>query len=462
MRKSACMLLLSIFITLPLLFSGCAATYLPGSIHEVGFRERATSQHDEDVRVTVAVLSAEESKELFGVDLARKNIQPVWVRVENHDTRVYWLASTGLDPDYFSPLETAYVFHSGYSETSREDMDDFFQHMKFKNPIVPNAAVSGFVFTNRDEGMKVVDIDLLSGHEEAKFFTFIVPIPGLKADYHEVDFDKLYSEEEIVDLDEDQLRKALEELPCCTTNEDGTQKGDPLNLILIGSREDIAAAFARRGWLPAEQTYEKAVGKTIKSYLFGTRYRYSPVSPLYLYKRQQDFAGQKPRHTVHQRNHLRVWLSPMRFQGKPVWVGQISRDIGVKFTNEIWPPVTHEIDPDIDEAMFALIEDLLYSQQLAKGGWVKGVGRSTRWNPRENLTGDPYFTAGYRVVLMFDRRPRSVKEFQFFDWENGPVSYRIKRLRTHRKRDFDERPIMSDNLYQYQAPQLDKERRLNQ
>jgi hypothetical protein len=422
----------------PLIFSGCAATYHPGYIHEVGFQERAQSKHDEDVRVTVAVLSAEESKELFGVDLARKNIQPVWVRVENHDTRTYLLSSTGLDPDYFSPLETAYAFHSGYSEASREDMDDYFQHMKFKNPIVPNAAVSGFVFTNRDEGLKVVDIDLISGGEEAKFFTFIVPIPGIKADYHEVDFDKLYSEEEIVDLDENELRKALEELPCCTTNEDGTQKGDPLNLVLIGSREDIAAAFTRRGWLPAEQTYEKAVMKTIKSYLFGSRYRYSPVSPLYLYKRQQDFAGQKPRHTVHQRNHLRVWLSPMRFEGKPVWIGQISRDIGVKFTTEIWPPVTHEIDPDIDEAMFALIEDLIYSQQLAKGGWVKGVGRSIRSNPRKNLTGNPYFTSGYRVVLMFDRRPRSVKELQFFDWEEGPVSYRIKRLKTYRKRDYDE------------------------
>jgi hypothetical protein len=438
MRRSACIFLCSILIISPLIISGCAATYNPGYIHDVGFRERAQSKFDADVRVTVAVLSAEESKELFGVDLARKNIQPVWVRVENHDTRHYWLVSTGLDPDYFSPLEAAYVFHSGYSETSRDDMDDYFQHMKFKNPIVPNAAVSGFVFTNRDEGMKVVDIDLLSGAEEAKFFTFIVPVPGIKADYHEVDFDKLYSEEEIVDLDEDGLRKALEELPCCTTNEDGTEKGDPLNLVLIGSHEDISAAFTRRGWLPAEQTYGKAVAKTIKSYLFGSRYRYSPVSPLYLYKRQQDFAGQKPRHTVHQRNHLRVWLCPMRFEGKPVWIGQISRDIGVRFTTEIWPPVTHEIDPDIDEAMFGLIGDLIYSQQLAKGGWVKGVGRSTRWNPRKNLTGDPYFTAGYRVVLMFDRRPRSVKEFQFFDWEEGPVSYRIERLKTYRQQDFDQ------------------------
>ena len=180
MGRSACILLLGILIVSPLIFSGCAATYHPGSIHEVGFRERAQSKFDADVRVTVAVLSAEESKELFGVDLARKNIQPVWVRVENHDTAAYWCSSIGLDPEYFSPLETAYAFHSGYSKATKEDMDDYFLHMKFKNPIIPNTAVSGFVFTNRDEGLKVVDIDLLSGGEEAKFFTFIVPVLELR------------------------------------------------------------------------------------------------------------------------------------------------------------------------------------------------------------------------------------------------------------------------------------------
>jgi hypothetical protein len=44
--------------------------------------------------------------------------------------------------------------------------------------------------------------------------------------------------------------------------------------------------------LPAEQTYSKAVWKTIKSFVFGSRYRYSPLSPLYLYKRQPDFDEQ--------------------------------------------------------------------------------------------------------------------------------------------------------------------------
>jgi hypothetical protein len=35
-------------------------------------------------------------------------------------------------------------------------------------------------------------------------------------------------------------------------------------------------------------------------------------------------------------------------------------------------PMTHRIDPDIDAAGFSLIEDLDYSEQFVKTGWVKG------------------------------------------------------------------------------------------
>jgi hypothetical protein len=418
------------------ILGGCTIYQKPRPIHDIPFWERLQSKVDGEVRVSVAVLSADESRRLFGVNLANKGIQPVWVRIQNADTIPYWLLSTGLDPDYFSPLESAYAFHGAFSGSINDKIDDHFRVLAFRNPIVDGASVSGFIFTNRDEGTKVVDIDLV-GRGKVKFLTFFVPVPGIKADYHEVDFDSLYSAEEIVDLDEKQLRAELEALPCCATSEDGTKNGDPLNLILIGSREDISTTFVRRGWLPAETTHGKAVTKTISSFLFGTRYRYSPVSPLYFAKRQQDFAGQKPRHTVHQRNHLRAWLSPMRYQGKPVWIGQISRDIGVRFTFKTWPPVTHKIDPDIDEARLALAEDLVYSQQLVKTGWVKGVGPATRAKPRYNLTGDPYFTDGYRFVLVFDRRPRSFLELESFDWEQ-PISTQLESLDTDAEPDFDQ------------------------
>jgi hypothetical protein len=433
--KYRCLLLLQIaFISIIALY-GCTSYQKPRPIFDVPFKERSQSQVDGEVKVTVSVLSAEEGKQLFGVNLAIQGMQAVWARVQNADSLPYWLLSTGVDPDYFSPMESAYAFHS-ISGPINTKIDDHFRVMAFRNPIAAGASVSGFIFTNRDEGMRVVDIDLIS-YGKTKFFTFFVSVPGIKADYHGIDFDTLYSENEIVDLDEDQLRTALEKLPCCATNEDGTEHGDPLNLVLIGSREDISSAFVRRGWLPAEKTHGKAVWKTIKSFLFGTRYRYSPVSPLYLYGRQQDFAGQKPRHTVHQRNHLRAWLSPMRYQGKQVWIGQISRDIGVRFTTEAWPPVTHKIDPDVDEARYALLEELVYSQQIAKSGYVKGVGKATRSKPRHNLTGDPYFTDGYRAVVMFDRRPRSFLELEPFDWEQ-PISSRLKRLSVEQQWDFDE------------------------
>ena len=74
------------------------------------------------------------------------------------------------------------------------------------------------------------------------------------------------------------------------------------------------------------------------------------MSDLYLFGRPQDLALQKARDNIHQRNHLRLWLSPMRYHGKQVWVGQISRDIGSRLTIHSPTFTTHKIDPDVDEA----------------------------------------------------------------------------------------------------------------
>lgn len=388
-------------------------SYHPESVNTVRFRDRMVSKADEDVRVTVAVPTAEETQSLFDVDLIGKEIQPVWVKVENHSEKTFYLLSAATDPSYFSPLEVVYAVRGGLFGVYRDEMERHFRSVNFKNPVSPNTAVSGFIYTNLDEGEKVVQIDLIAD-QQVKFFTFFVQIPGMRVDYRMVDFNSLYPEDEMVAVDEDGLREALEAMPCCTTNAEGTELGDPLNLVIIGDFKNITAAFARRGWLPAEETYSSAVWKTIKSFLFGSRYRYSPVSPLFSFGRSQDFARQKPRHDIHERNHLRLWYSPLRYKGKPVFVGQISRDIGVRFTSEVWPPVTHKIDPDIDEARGSVVEDLIYSQMLARVGWVKGVGRARPSKPRANLTGDPYFTDGYRTVLMIDQGPIALDQIQTF------------------------------------------------
>ena len=409
------------FFLFLVLFAGCATTHTtspfsPKSINEIRFRDRSQSKYDEDVRVTTAVPAADETEAIFGADLAGKEIQPVWVKVENHGDTVFHLVSAAVDPNYFSPNETSYAVHGGLDEAERKKLEYHYRSLSFKNPISPDTAVSGFVFTNHDEGEKVVQIDII-GEKQIKFFTFFHQIPGMRVDYRMVNFEGLYPDDDIVELPLGELKTTFESLPCCTTNREGTAFGDPLNLVIVGDFLDVTAAFARRGWLPAEETYSSAVWKTIKSYLFGSRYRYSPISSLYLDGRHQDFARQKPRHDIHERNHLRLWHSPMFHEGKPVFVGQVSRDIGVRFTTKTWPPVTHKIDSDVDEARQSVIEDLLFSQTISKVGFVKGVGRATSSKPRTNLTGDPYFTDGLRAVIFLERGPVSLKEIRSLHWE---------------------------------------------
>ena len=130
-------------------------------------------------------------------------------------------------------------------------------------------------------------------------------------------------------------------------------------------------------------------------------------------------ALQRARTSIHERNHLRLWLAPMRFEGKLVWIGQISRDIGVRFTTKTI--TTHKIDPDVDETRSFVIQDLWYSQGLEKFGYVKGVGAASYDEPRGNLTGDPYFTDGLRAILWVSSQPSAFSDVGWFDWEY-PIS----------------------------------------
>jgi len=134
--------------------------------------------------------------------------------------------------------------------------------------------------------------------------------------------------------------------------------------------------------------------------VFGGEYRYSPVSPLYLFGRSQDFALQRIRESINERLHLRLWMTELRYDGKPVWVGQVSRDIGVRFTLKTWNLTTHRIDPDVDESRDYVLEDLIEAERVDRIGYVPGVGECSRTVPRYNLTGDPYFTDGNRGIAI--------------------------------------------------------------
>lgn len=393
--------------------AGCAG-FEPRPLEEVPFRERQETRTAEGVTVSVAVPTADEAERIYGVRLASRNVQPVWLEVRNERDRPLWYLPPGTDPNGFVPSEAAFAFHHGRALAG--EMDAHFEALAFRNPVPPGESVSGFVLVDLDEGYKAVHVDLV-GRGFAQGFTFVFVDPDFRSDVSRVDLDALYTEDELVRLeDEVELRAALEALPACTTNRSGDAEGDPLNLVLIGERGEIFAALVRRGWQATEVLSLASLWRTVRAFLFESRYRYSPISPLHVYGRAQDFSAQKIRGSIHERNHARFWLTPLRFRGEEVWLGQISRDIGVKFTWRSPTISTHKIDPDVDEARRYLLEDLAYSQAVSRFAFCGGVGEARRDEPRENLVGDPWFSDGRRAVLFFEAGPRSLADLRILEW----------------------------------------------
>lgn len=407
-----------LFVTTMIFLQGCATTKTV-AIDPLDYKNRTKSSVNEHVTVTVAVLTIAEAQAIYGVDLASKEIQPVWLEVKNESDNTHWFLPSGLDPEHFSPSEAAFPFYTN-TEKNNKQLDDKFRNLHFKNPIQAGSSKSGFVLVNLDEGFKAVDIDLIS-REDVKSFSFVIPDPDFKADFKEVDTASLYAAEDIIEVEtEESLRRALEELPCCTANADGDKYGDPLNIVIIGDKNDIVPAFVRRNWHATEVVWSQALKRTIASFLKGKRYRYSPISPLYVFGRRQDIGFQKARGTINERNHMRFWQSPIRFRGQIVYIGQISRDIGVKFTLKSPTISTHIIDPDVDEARRYLVEDLAYSQALSRIDYVEGVGTVTKDAPKINLVGDPFYTDGLRAVLFFEPRPYTLSDIIMPKWEIPP------------------------------------------
>lgn len=194
----------------------------------------------------------------------------MWVEVKNDSADIYWLLPSGLDPNYFSPWEAAFAF-PGKKEENHSLLDDKFLKLQFQNPVAAGTTNAGFVLANLDEGFKAIDIDIIS-QKDVKNYSFIITDPEFKTDHKEIDFESMYAPGDIVNMEtEEELRRALEELLCCTTDSDGEEHGDPINLVLVGEVDDIFPALIRRNWHPTEVVWSEAIKRTIKYFMKGER-----------------------------------------------------------------------------------------------------------------------------------------------------------------------------------------------
>jgi hypothetical protein len=353
--------------------SGCTKSQ-PDPSGRDAFESRAITQQQTQLTVRAAVLGDDESFRFFGVSLADKGMQAVWVSAKNNSDRILYYLPAITDADYYTPPEASRIFRAWWSGEADKKRELLFAREAMPDVIAPGQNASGFVLTHREGGVKFVRAGFV-GLDQRFEFRFVIQLSSKLYAAQNVDFNALPPAGENVDLAG--LRARLEALPCCTSNKEGNRSGDPLNLVIVGNGADAIFPFIGRGWRLDEPLDIHSVLRTISAFMFGTEYTTSPVSPLYVFGRPQDIALQKARNNISLRNHLRVWRAPFTVDAQDVWVGQISRDIGTKLTTQSWSFTTHRISPEVDQDRYYLLQDLLLTGEAYRFGQVQPIPAQT-------------------------------------------------------------------------------------
>jgi len=174
--------------------------------------------------------------------------------------------------------------------------------------------------------------------------------------------------------------------------------GDMVNFAMVGSEEQVAQAFQAAGWVKVDSTKQDAVVHGLIETLQHKAYLEVPMSTLYLFGRPQDlsYARADPIMVAAERHHLRVWKSSETVNGKPLWVGSSTHDIGFE-KDQRDNGVTHKIDPEIDKE-----RDFL-EQSFAAAGNLQTAAYVTPSDPlttAKTATGGTFQSDGRIVVLI--------------------------------------------------------------
>lgn len=172
---------------------------------------------------------------------------------------------------------------------------------------------------------------------------------------------------------------------------------DPINIGIVGTREQVIAAMEQAGWFMADKRTPRAIVREIVSVVLRRPYLNAPFSTLYLFGHKQDLGFQQAveGHHTH-RHHVRFWacdlLGPEEFHkdvrfwhrfhlpsapesGRILWIGAASKDIGIapiRYNAQI----THRVAADTNVERDLIVND------LQKTGYVTNVTMS--------IVGKPY------------------------------------------------------------------------
>ena len=139
--------------------------------------------------------------------------------------------------------------------------------------------------------------------------------------------------------------------------------GDPINIALRGTEEQIHQAMTEAGWHLADDMGLTSALRTVRGTLLRRSYPGAPVSRLYLFGTVQDFTYQQEvEGNPSKRHHVRFWRCPAGWLlpggHKADWLaaGTYDRSIGISFFTL---QVTHRIDKETDKERDHIVRTLV-------------------------------------------------------------------------------------------------------
>jgi hypothetical protein len=173
--------------------------------------------------------------------------------------------------------------------------------------------------------------------------------------------------------------------------------GDMVNFLIFGSEEAMQQVFTNSGWVKVDADVKNTLLHGLIESLSKESYLAMPMSQLYLFDRAQDYgwAHAEPISVVASRNHLRLWKAPFQVNGRVLWVGAATHDIGFE-RDKRNNGITHKIDPDID------LERDYVEKTLSSTGLVEEITHFLPENPvkdAKTATGGTFHSSGLVLVL---------------------------------------------------------------
>lgn len=183
---------------------------------------------------------------------------------------------------------------------------------------------------------------------------------------------------------------------------------DIVNLLLVGTREQISAAFTAAGWTEAKRNTPRNDWGSAFAMTFHTAYHSAPMSSLRIDNMEPDMSWEKGFNDITKRHHVRLWKMAQTWDGQELWVAAATRDVEIGFLRSgRW--VTHRVEENVDHERDKIAWDLAYSSCVDSMDWWDrpAIPHDTR-----NATGDRMQTDGQLVVLRVNdcQHPRGVAE----------------------------------------------------